>query len=352
MFKVTTKTRQHLSAIVSMICFLVAFESSASQLDVACDHAVPMDLNNTWRGHGAAFESHIYQLEIPSAGLLDIEVATPTAARVAAKLELLGQHCRRADISGEAAILDRTATRSLVALRGAGTRYVRVAAQDPRSPLGDYRLSTSFATPEIVRGSPGWLKTEEVEVDPDPDGPCLDPGFEKGLTGWLKTEEVEVDPDPDGFGKSLASWLKTEEVEVDPDPDGFGKDLTNWLTRRVAAAGLCNRDEGDDHSDTLACATPVQLGRRYSGEIDNDWSDDQDTFEIVLSRPTTVHIDVRSSATEIALALYDRWGQRLATELGGSGLVRWLLPGRYVLRIAGMDGAEGAYDVGFDRLEW
>ena len=49
MFKFA-KTRQNLSIIASMIFFLTATEISASQPDAACGHAVPMELDSTWRG--------------------------------------------------------------------------------------------------------------------------------------------------------------------------------------------------------------------------------------------------------------------------------------------------------------
>ncbi len=383
MFKLANKKQFNLSIIFSTTLFLAGFDTSASEQSTACHHAVPIELDTTFRGHsGIASESHFFQLYAPTAGWLKLDVMTPVASGTAARIEFFGPSCDRESAIRTAAVIDRTATHSLIALRKAGTHYLRVRAHDPAQPLGDYRLSVHFVALEPLRHTAsgrakseevevdpfpegfadnGWNKSEEVEVDPFPEGFAdngwnkseeveVDP-FPEGFAdnGWNKSEEVEVDPFPEGFADN--GWNKSEEVEVDPFPEGFA-DIkgTDWTE-------ACRRTTDDDHGDGFPCATPLILDRGHHGAIDNDWGDDEDVFEISLTRPSTVRIEIRGQTLEAAdLALHDQRGQRLADAPTDPAddlrLVRWLEPGRYFLRLAGRYGSEGTYEVSLESLDW
>ncbi len=343
MFKLANKKQFNLSIIFSTTLFLAGFDTSASEQSTACHHAVPIELDTTFRGHsGIASESHFFQLYAPTAGWLKLDVMTPVASGTAARIEFFGPSCDRESAIRTAAVIDRTATHSLIALRKAGTHYLRVRAHDPAQPLGDYRLSVHFVALEPLRHTAsGRAKSEEVEVDPFPEG--------FADNGWNKSEEVEVDPFPEGFADN--GWNKSEEVEVDPFPEGFA-DIkgTDWTE-------ACRRTTDDDHGDGFPCATPLILDRGHHGAIDNDWGDDEDVFEISLTRPSTVRIEIRGQTLEAAdLALHDQRGQRLADAPTDPAddlrLVRWLEPGRYFLRLAGRYGSEGTYEVSLESLDW
>jgi hypothetical protein len=123
--------------------------------------------------------------------------------------------------------------------------------------------------------------------------------------------------------------------EVDPDP----KALT------LAKRNLCQTVSSDDHSDTFTCASKLVAGEVETGILSNGSGDDSDIFELAFDRPTSLRLEI-SAEIEIYAQLFDQKGQRLLQEVGdGSGLSlrRSLGPGRYFLRLAGVNPEVGAY---------
>jgi len=431
-----------------------------------CTDAIPVDLNATVRGF-AADEQSRHRLEVETPGIVTLEVAAAGETAVRARLGLLSA---RYDLI----VIEESATHLAFAVRRAGSFCVRVAAQDPRRPLGSYKLTAHFVEAEVREQELAWehdwlravettfyatgirskvedhevdpdpsrvelgqqalvslvtlkgaaaLKAEDHEVDPDPVRVDLEAGrilarvvLLHGGDDLLKMEDHEVDPDPvraeiepQRPGTALVTFpvdlaAKVEDHEVDPDPvrvhvepgrlirfaavGGSSAELraaaaeeraalVTWIAGliwpelpvandrfrllaygaleeapllRPELGGRCRRDEPDDHGDTFACATPVALGRRISAEIGNGWGDDEDVYRFRLSEMAAVAVEAVGEA-DFAIALYDRFGQRLETAGGDRALiVRTLSPGEYFVRVAG--GGAGSYEFSLTGRGW
>jgi hypothetical protein len=88
-----------------------------------------------------------------------------------------------------------------------------------------------------------------------------------------------------------------------------------------------------------------------AGEIANDQDDDVDVYRFQVKTLAPIAIDVRGEA-ELAVALYDRHGLRLATAGEGDRLrlvrtlvVQTLVPGTYFVRLTGLGGSSGSYSI-------
>ncbi|MCP4661685.1 MAG: T9SS type A sorting domain-containing protein, partial [bacterium] len=99
-------------------------------------------------------------------------------------------------------------------------------------------------------------------------------------------------------------------------------------------------------------ATPVALGRPISAEIGNGWGDDEDVYRFRLLEMATLAVEAVGEA-DPAIALYDRFGQRLETAVAGEGralVVRTLSPGAYFVRVVG--GGAGSYELSVASPSW
>ncbi len=323
-----------------ILCLLAALTlpAAATAGPAACDAPSLLMPTDTHRlPEGAVAESHCYRLDLPSAGLLHLDLSVAGWSPSRARFSVVGA-------GGAAAALDsiERSPAEWLAAAPAGTYFLEVAAEDPLQPLPAYRLSSQFSAwtksedDGEIELDPETLKSEddgEIELDPEtsraepgpaiPEIACLDAVPEKSEDDG----EIELDPET----------LKSEddgEIELDPE------------TSRAAGSGplgvLC--PGGDDHGDSRLCATPI--GHRAVGELANGWGDDADVFRFRLCGWQTVEIATAGGADTFG-ELYDRAGQRLAgdddgSEGGNFRLVRSLGPGTYFVRVEGMGGS-GAY---------
>lgn len=446
-----------ISLFIGFIPVVMGSSAGASE-EGFCIDATPMDLNAIVRGFTA--DASLHRLEVETAGIVTLEVTAAIGTAVDPRLGLLPG-------TAELIVLEESATHLAFAVRRPGTFCIRVAAPDPRRPLGPYKLRAHWVEAEVrdqelvrelawfraaettLYASGRRSKAEDHEVDPDPARAELDRQPLVSLltltdAATFKAEDHEVDPDPvrvDLEPDRILAWvvllygggdvLKAEDHEVDPDPvraeievprqwtalvtfpgevdpdpvrvrvepgrlirfaAGDGESakqwagtaeqraaLVTWLAGRIwpersvaddrfrllaygsldtapllrsELGGRCRRDEPDDHGDTFACATPVALGRGIAAEIGNGWGDDEDVYRFRLSAMATVAVEAVGEA-DCAITLYDRFGQRLATQGGGEGgalIVRTLLPGGYFVRVAGW-GA-GSYALSLTARDW
>jgi hypothetical protein len=271
--------------------------------DVSCSDAVAVDLNGSLRGYGdRPGEPLIVELAVPSPGILSVDVAVPGTA-AAAKLGFAGCAPK---VGPEPAVLERSTTHLVLAAEDPGTYFFRLAAEDPRQPLADFKLRTGFS--------------------PDAD---------------------------DSFAKDEDD----EELEYEPNPLLYeGPEESRSLAARIHE--LCSSGEVDDHGDSFPCATLTSPGRQAAGEIGNGWGDDGDVFLFVVAgpEPRTVEIETAGGVDTFGV-LYDRSGQRLAASAGGGRgenfrLVRTLAPGAYFVRVEGRHGAEGLYSLRVAAATW
>ncbi len=164
--------------------------------------------------------------------------------------------------------------------------------------------------------------------------------------GAVKTEgDGELDslrwpPSGGTKGEGLVAGCGAVKSEDDGELEIEGEGLVAGCVDRAAAIRRALCSAGDDHGDTLACATPVRC--RAQGELANGWGDDVDTFSFRVNGWQTVEIATCSGFASSG-ELFDAAGQRLHTADGEDGfrLVRTLGPGTYFLRVAGESGSYG-----------
>ena len=276
--------------LVSFLVLALVSMPTLAQSTAVCPDAVEVDLetSGSWAGHDA-FETRTFRLFVPAAGRLLLDVAPLGAAEVEPKLVLLGQDCQRGE---EASIRsERRLTSAVVTVDRAGDFYFSVSAQDPASPMSDYVLRNRFAE-----------------------------------------------------RSSLAS-KDTADPEDDP----------NLSVSTITA--LCRSDDAET-GDVFSCAEPLKKNRSVESAIAHRPSDhglevDHDVFTFSFAKTRTFEI---RTVADLALnvSLYDRHGHRLATAKTADGALRLagtLGPGRYLLRVAGIETAQGLYGFIFETLD-
>ncbi len=446
-------SKQSISVPLMVTFFLLTLLGNSSS--TATPSALPLGLNGHEQGDSSLpGEVIAYSLQLPSAGILAVEVMTSGPA-TEPDLRLL------AEDGSPWVLLDRGINRWNLAALSAGTLHLEISAQDTRQALGSYRVVSRFAAAEITRsdcemaggdtgpgGEGGWsaerfsilpdfTMTKLEEVDPNPGGLQGGPvgpwvevlrrssmvGVSQGLAAEsLGTKLEEVGPQPgklqvepgiqldstwlrdrfsnreghpcesltrradvtasldssvlDTPGGGLGSMTKLEEV--DPNPGGLeagpgtpwgllntveasrplvgleeigrfeGAGETDFVRADVQLGGLlglCGRGE-DDHEDSFACATALQLGQWMEGRFDlGQGVDDVDIFTFTLDHYSAM--DIATGGFGKGVSLYDDEGQRLALDSWTSG-ARWqrtLSPGRYFIVLEGGPGADQSYQL-------
>ena len=258
---------------------------SADMLESHCASATVIELNTTIRAIGAD-EPQCFAAPVGSAGNLSIDVSISGAEQVEPRLVFGGPNCGRPRAGEDGfTYVERRAASMWAEVRAPGTYSFCVVAQDPRLRLGEFKVRTAYS---------------------------------------------------DG-----RAWWRSYLTEDEPDPE------PRAVSRRGVLDELCRSGEVDDHGETFACATRLQLGREIAGDLRNDSGDDRDLFMFHLAELMTVEI-ATGGTTDTFGVLYDRRGHRLATADEGSGdrnfrMVKTLGPGRYFVRVEGRYQAEGAY---------
>ena len=233
---------------------------------------IPSVTRSTWNRSGSwrCHESFVEQ-----AGWVVLDVATPTGSPLP-RLEVLDSEVLDSSpgIGSAGAIYSfssRSTSGGILAIRRPGYLYICLRAWDPSQELGAYKLSSRFLASDLAwQGR--FLSTVVIE-DPEEDEPDLDPLTDSSCepSQWLHREmstmvgNVQMDHQD----------IQVEDPEEDePDLDPF----TGTGTEQAPIARLCRPDEGDDHGDFMLCGTSIELGAVATGQIHNDWGDDQDTF--------------------------------------------------------------------------
>ena len=303
---------------------------------------------------GLTGDTHCYRLELVTGGLWHLSIASPSTAASRAGFEILDDAGRRAALE----TFERSAAERLTYVP-AGTWQVRVHAQDPLRQLPAYRLASRFV--ERGRSEVNWKSEDDGELEIEGEGLVAGcrtfAAFKSEDDGELEIEgeglvagcrtfatfkneddgELEIEGEGLVAGCRMFAALKSEddgELEIE------GEGLVAGCVDEAAEIqhALCSAG-GDDHGDTLACATPMRC--RAQGELANGWGDDVDVFRFRVDGWQTLEIAACGAAHG---ELFDAAGQRLdgASGDGGFRLVRHLGPGTYFIGIAGeSDGFYG-----------
>ncbi|MCP4662704.1 MAG: hypothetical protein GY856_45505 [bacterium] len=279
--------------------------------------ATSVALNCTLWAYDGTGDAQYFEVEIPSAGYLMVDVAAPVAGAAQPKLGFLGQHCAGVGSPGKDFVyVDQFVSAVVVKLEFPGTYWFRAAAQDPLLPLAEYQLRI------------GFVKTSS------------------DLGVFNKSEEQsEIDDD-----------LSENDGGSEADPDPLPIPIPGAFPVPIKVFAGCYLSGVDDHGDALSCATPLRLGENMGGELHHGFGDDVDTLTFALTAQQTVRIETTGDADTVG-ELYDRRGHRLAAaDDGGSDgnfrFVRTLGAGRYFVRVAAGPGGEGAYHVVVEPLSW
>ncbi len=351
--------------------------------------ALPIALDETLRGEGhAAGEPDCFRLQVPSAGLLMLDLAVPESAGAEPRLALLGSGC--GTDATRLSVIEHSATHLVSLSTSPQDVLICVGAQDPRLRLGAYKLRNAFQGFEPGCGFDKSTEPEPITVSrlrasgaTEPEGlrTCLLPERStepepievepEGLRGGFLPENSEPEPievEPEGLRTCMFPERSTEPEPIEVEPEGLRGGFLpensepepievepEGLGGRGPLDALCNAGERDDHADALLCATPMALGRSIRGEMDNGWGDDHDVFSFELTAAGTVRVATAGEVDTFG-GLYDRRGQRLAAAAsGGEGanfrLVKALPPGLYFVRVEAEAWTEGSYSLGVDVLQ-
>ncbi len=215
---------------LALLCAGLFISASAPIMAIgdACDHATTIGLHTTQR-HYADAAVQCFDIYVPESGILLLEVTVPAATQAEPRLDFHGS----ADGLPRHQYLERLPASLLLEIREAGTYRLGVRAQDPRLPLGEYRLQSGVAAVQFTT----------KEGDP---------------------EEDEPDPDP---------------IVANPfEPSGIPSEL-------------CARTQADDHGDSSWCASTLRFGQEVTAVIGDEGSDDDDFFSFILTDLQTVRIE-------------------------------------------------------------
>ncbi len=343
-----------LSTVCQIALFLAATipaTATATAAAGACSAPHPMLPDGSERQvEGLAGDAHCYRLELATAGLWHLSIASPEPSR--AVFEILDAAGRRASLED----FERSAAERLT-FAPAGTWLVRVRAQDPLRPLPAYRLTSRFV--EAARSEVAWKSEDNGELEIEGEGIVAGCRAFDAAASFLKSEdngELEIEGEGFAAGCRASGFLKSEdngELEIEGEgfaagcrASGFFKSEDNGeleIEGEGLAAGCVDRAAelrqalcgvGDDHGDSLACATPIRCS--VHGELANGWGDDVDVFRFRVDGWQTVEIATCSDFTTRG-ELFDAAGQSLDATGGDDGfrMVRTLGPGTYFVRVAG-----------------
>jgi hypothetical protein len=222
-----------------------------------------------------------FQVEVPKAGLLALNLTLPGSVQPEPALRLLsGGALRR---------LAQTPTSLLIEAREAETLLVEVAALEPYQNLPAFKLRSAFKTGGAALG------------------------------GIIITEDV----DP---------W----------DDDLGGKKPPGSV---VVGDGLCAPEEQDDHGDVPPCATPISTSQKVSGVLYNGQGDDEDVFEVLLPGTGVLTAEaVADTAVQLVLRNSDGLVVAdMQSEGAGMPLRLARAAGRYLLEVESLNGDDAVY---------
>lgn len=371
----------HLSLLVVISMLLPGFSPSAratvSQDDTDCSTAIVASLNHKLT---ESFEDDakigFIRLDIPSAGLLDLETSDlDESARTT--VAFLGTRCRAVDSQ------ERAFNRhQLIEIAQPGSYYAAVAATSAAS-AARFTLQIGFAPgldARIVEVAGPTSSLVDPPAEPSGDEPIelvLDPGgnyiyppmfmrfsimtlkkVERNETvpGAKGDEPIELVLDPGGnyvytplsLRFSLASPISNEHDGLAVVSSGKASPPSLSYNIRYLPVAVCPAAERDDHGDTLACATELAMGSSLDAEIAGSPEKDHDTFTFTLKRRATVTL-VASGEVATEGVLLDAVGSplaHLADERGdGFRIETALEPGRYYLRVGAQTDEQGSYQL-------
>ena len=265
-----------------------------------CAYATPVDINGSLRGYGSdGDEFHFFSLDLPTAGIMVVDIAASGAGPGPPGPGIFEDRCGGTNLRSQGiAVIERSATHLVLAARAPGTYFFRVAAQDPRYALGEYKLINRFVAATVTEeelyletGSADGFGTSRVivtgthfyaaalvekdededEINPDPGSKATttyDPSRRRLIVSLVTfrnslmekdEDEDEINPDP---GSKMAFSERAEddstrlvlfydnqneivekdedEDEINPDPGSKSlvSELLKWLSRPAATTAL------------------------------------------------------------------------------------------------------------------
>ena len=266
----------------------------------------------------ASGEARCVSVSTPEAGLLLLGASVRGEARAEARLVVRACSSELGTPSVEESWL-RTPAERILHLSGPSRLLACVRLQEPRHRAESSALRAIFVPEEEMDGllEPVPDKNQQIEVEPD--GLTSGPGASAGL----------LEPVPD----------KNQQIEVEPDGLVAPSIPMRW---RCPGAGPGLED---DFGDLTACASPLRPGGTVRGHLAG--ASDLDVFAFRLESLADLSFTMRTRE-ELWLDLLDERGHRLARLTGAGQRTRTLAAGVYFLRISGVQGAGGDFEL---RLE-
>ncbi|MEM1204621.1 MAG: hypothetical protein AAGN66_15440 [Acidobacteriota bacterium] len=332
-----------------------------------CVDGTSVDLGSNLEGFTSIpGEAVCHDVYLPTEGWLVAEAVAEVGSSSPLRLDTAGLFQRHR--------LHRLAASTAVEVAEAGWIRLRVSPQDPRSPLGAYRLVTAFGAggpagtgregdpgedepdPDPItdpcgtsrEGDPGEDEPDpdpvtdpcgtsregdpgEDEPDPDPvTDPCGtsregDPGEDEPdpdpVTDPCGTSREgdpgEDEPDPDPISDPCGTSREGDPGEDEPDPDPItdpcgGSGAKAEARLRSVLPRICRHGRLGDAPDLARCADTVALGSGFRSTLDG-FGGDLDHYRFEVRRLTTVELVSRGDL-DTAAVLLDGLGHRLAAD--------------------------------------
>ena len=328
-----------------------------------CFEASPLGLQQAQEIRNRPGQSHeVLWLDVPTPGILRIEIFPPSTGPAAPSIELLGRSCS-ASSSEELTHVERSSDRYLVKVHEPGI-YLVALRTPPEMPQGSYSLRSGFSKGRALTRIGGDHLGRQPEgeehkgCDDGDDGtwirlPCPPTvsglAFEASVPPAILTvrgEDVAVAVRQPGVLEIINAGILLE-VGRGRYNLGFSslEELVTGLPEGFRFYPLCGLIGDDDHGDDFTCATEIEPGTRTSGEIRGFPTTDQDVFTFTLSRRRTVIFET-AGETDTRGRLFTEAGFLLAADDDGGEamnlrIVETLGPGRYYLSVAG--ASQGPY---------
>ncbi len=339
---------------------------SAASVREFCTDATPLLLNSAQyvypSDRGGA---DLFRLDVVSSGVLILQVSDLAASSSTASLDLVGEGC--GGVPGEhMTFLEHSRARQVIRVDEPGSLFLR-ARTSPGGPRATYRVSAGFTEGLAIHPASVVLEKIEEWDEDDITQNLLAPAADEFMSVVIDRPGVlEIDAAGSGllgltqsagptrdsaaarvFTLSRRVLARVESGEHHVRWDGVGGSLADGAPPGVRFFPVCGLVEPDDHGDSQACASAIELGSRAVAEVSKASVTDLDYFSFTLDRHQTVLIET-GGATDTYGRLLDATGEILAADDdSGAGvnfrIVEALCPGRYFVRVEGVGSSEGRY---------
>ena len=201
------KTKTHTTCLTILTTLIL---TSTLQAEALGKEGMNLTANTVIRGYTGA-ESDLYELDVPSAAIVSLDVMTPAIEENPVKLNLFA--------GSDTAILHRSATRLVLDVATPGILGLSVTTRSP----GRYKLVTNLTEVPVSRDPFTKTEPETVDPEPEPDGLLAEPATANDTCG------LEGRSDDHGDTPSCATQLTVGSRVAGEVDNAWGDDVDVFI---------------------------------------------------------------------------------------------------------------------------